>query len=182
MKRGEIMHTPYLIQRLKKPFTKKPKTPLDVLRKFGLFSSGLSPEAKEVISEICVFDYMGSSEYEFGAIPKALTKIIKQDLISFNITVPFSHKSFTKDNIISGERKIFIICPKAIKEEVSDYIRKIGNEDERCKERTSFRASLASREFDRNIFGWFDIENLFMFFKDHRMFNAWKAILLKKEG
>ena len=58
----------YLIQRLGKP--------TGGIGPFsfggGFINGGLSNEGAKAISSICIFDYMGAAEFEFGALPKAL--------------------------------------------------------------------------------------------------------------
>ena len=71
-------HRPYLIQRLDKPY--KSDGPLgDISRMFafggGLKDGGMSKEAYELVNKLWRFDYMGASEFEWGAVPAALAAI-----------------------------------------------------------------------------------------------------------
>lgn len=69
---------PYLIQRLDRPRTSD--GPLgDISRCFafggGLKDGGMSKEAYALVAKLWRFDYMGASEFEWGAVPAALAAI-----------------------------------------------------------------------------------------------------------
>lgn len=77
------MKESYLIQRLKKPFKIEDKLKnLQNMFSFGggLTNGGLSKEAVSLIRNIFSFDYMGSSEFEWGAVPEAMKKIAQEGL------------------------------------------------------------------------------------------------------
>ena len=170
-----LEHNSYLIQRIKAPYLKEVKSPLQALIKFGLAATGLPKEAKELISTICVFDYMGSSEYEFGAIPKALRQMTKRKLVAITPTIAFSYRDYRNSKDITGNRTVYIIAPELDIEEVQKRIENLAIGKENCKERTQFSASLAEAKYDADILGWFDLDNHFMFFKDVKMFKDWCA-------
>ena len=58
------LHTAHYLQRLVSPGM----NPFS----FGAGGGGISAEAKELLSNLFWFDYMGAAEYEFGAVPSAL--------------------------------------------------------------------------------------------------------------
>jgi hypothetical protein len=60
-----MINQSWLVQRLHAPQS----GPFAALLNMPLISY---PEAREVLSQIFSFDYMGSSKFEFGAVPKAL--------------------------------------------------------------------------------------------------------------
>ena len=70
------MKRTYLIQRLKKSQAEK-------FKKRGLmgnpFGGGidLNREAYNALAQFISFDYMGSAEFEFGALPEAISSIFK---------------------------------------------------------------------------------------------------------
>jgi hypothetical protein len=91
---------PYLIQRLQKPL-RVPENANPLLKAMaggaaGPFSfggsyvrGGLTEEANKALGEIFMFDYMGSSEFEWGAVPKALSGLAQdnKNLKAFEVVV-----------------------------------------------------------------------------------------------
>lgn len=172
------MKNSYLIQRLKKPYLKEIKHPLQALAKYGLAATGLNEKARELLSHVCVFDYMGSSEYEFGAIPKALRDMVNNqaNLTTYVEKIKFTFKPFGETEFISGNTNVYIVGNKNDMPTIIERIRTIALGQENCKERTNFPGSLAEYEFDKNVVGWFDLDNGFMFFKDEQMFKDFKTL------
>ena len=73
----ELKYNPYLIQRLEIGNNVDKVSPQDVKNWNGFESpnvKGWSKESKVPLNEWLSFDYMGASEFEFGAIPKSLKK------------------------------------------------------------------------------------------------------------
>lgn len=177
------MREPYLVQRLNKPYKGETKTPLQMMSKFGLAATGFSGEARKYLSEICVFDYMGSSEYEFGAIPESLITMgkIGENLRGYNFSCPYLCTFWdrkTKGNKEQkGTRDVYVICTKHHIVEAVDYITDLARGEDHCKERTKVAQSLAEHEWSENTLGWFDLVNYFMFFKDLEMYNNFCVLL-----
>ena len=97
------MERSYLIQRLLKPTQFGVELPFGSFG-CGLVAGGLSKKAVEVINGMWTFDYMGSAEFEFGAVPEALNTIInyrKQD------------KAITGQ--IQLQKPVFYLCEKDMK-------------------------------------------------------------------
>lgn len=71
---------PWLIQRLEKPYEKRGDG-LDLGEVFsfggGLLRGGMSKEAHALVSKLWRWDYMGASEFEWGAVPAALSALVK---------------------------------------------------------------------------------------------------------
>ena len=71
------MKRTYLIQRLEKPRTLKiagvelKDNPFSFGG--GLRNGGLSKDATDLLRPLFSFDYMGAAEFEFGAVPEALS-------------------------------------------------------------------------------------------------------------
>lgn len=70
----------WLVQRLRKP----PKREHPIFGKDnpfsfggGLQNGGLSGEAMDLLREVWSFDYMGAAEFEWGAVPEALSRLAK---------------------------------------------------------------------------------------------------------
>jgi hypothetical protein len=130
------MKQPYLIQR-------------------GKINHPIAP-VSACISEAIDFDYMGSSEFEFGALSKSLRRIeksgwkirsvpeIMQGEIALRVWSPFSDEEFE-------EYKAYLI-----------QLRIPGANSIRTKERTAFEeGSTISECFGINF--WWDIQNDVMF-------------------
>ena len=173
------MQNSYLIQRLKKPYyVKEIKTPLQALAKYGLAATGLSEKAHELLSQICIFDYMGSSEYEWGAIPTALRAMVNNqaNLMTAVDAVDFTYKPFGETKAITGNANVYIIGNRTDIITIIERINEMTLGKENCKERTKFSGSLANDKYYADILGWFDLDNGFMFFKDKNMFNDFKTL------
>jgi len=173
------MRPPYIVQRLHKPYEGELKTPLQALCKYGLAATGLPAKIKEILSEVCVFDYMGSSEYEFGAIPKALKALAinADNLCCAELSCSYSYKSWSDKEKKEGSRTVYVICDSKMSKDVHSYLDQMARGEEHCKERTEFAGSLAEHEFSKNTVGWFDLANGFMFFKDKQMFEDFRTLL-----
>lgn len=182
------MQESYLIQRLRKPFKiKNPKTPLEKLAVANPFAfgggfknGGLSDEAMNMLCDIFQFDYMGSAEFEFGAVPEALQIIAKgkDNYITFEIPkVKYKYKDWKTRKDLSGTNSIYVICHKDWKEEVVKRIKTkaLGDYGKRkdnfhTKEGVFLDSSLAGGPF-RHTVGWLELDNGYFFFTDVEMFS-----------
>lgn len=82
------MKSTYLVQRLLPPT--KVEGPLGKAhRVFGGGMLGLTKKAWDVLDEVCVVDYMGSAEYEFGTLPRSLHELAQdhEKLVAFEFVV-----------------------------------------------------------------------------------------------
>ncbi len=180
----------YLIQRLQKPLVIEGKNKDSVLAKlvidnpfaFGGGGGGLSKEAMDILRDVLRFDYMGSAEFEFGAVPEALQTIIKsKTLIATEISVKarLSEYWYKKDKCgrrTDKERPfetktVYVICPKEMLDHVTTTVKMCATNE----------ISLGLKEacrLDRGLFpenaydpvGWLELDNGFMFFADKEMF------------
>lgn len=177
----------YLIQRLRKPVViKNPTTALEKLMVANPFAfgggyknGGLSDEAMGLLKDIFEFDYMGSAEFEFGAVPEALQAIgkAKEDYIAFQIPkVRYKHTDWETRKESIGTNPVYVICHKDWKEEVikrikakalGDYGRSKNSFN--TKEAVLLNDSLAGGHF-RNIGGWLELDNGYFFFTDIVMY------------
>lgn len=160
---------PFLIQRL------EPKK--DFIDSFsfgggGLKNGGLSPEAMSLLKGIFSFDYMGSAEFEWGAIPKSLEHIAKnhQDYLGFVLTCE------TKEHKL-GE--VYLLCNSTDYKKISTWIiSKAYNEYDtslRTKERVGLQ-EVINKTAHRKTCGWLDIDNHFFFFTDKEMYENVKKL------
>lgn len=154
--------TPNIVQRIEKApeWRKKQYIPFEK----GLIKKGLSDEVGEVFQEIMSFEYMGSSEFEWGALPKSLEFAIihanDNDYISAEIDI-VGYKGNSKS--------VYYICHKDIEENVCMWLKKAGKgEHPRTQEAVRLNYVLNGDEI--RTCGWYDFDNKFWFFTDRNMF------------
>jgi len=164
----------YLIQRLRKPCNSKNETLANAFAfGGGLPNGGIPKEGMVLLKEIFSFDYMGSAEFEFGAVPKALSKIANnfENLIGFTIHAPYEYKHWDEVKCDKGIKQIHIICEKEQRDEVVKRIKNFAKKD--CygdtKEAVRLNENLAKEDDD--IRGWLEIDNGYFFFSDKEMFD-----------
>lgn len=171
----EKLRRTYLVQRLNEPmgglFGMK-----DNPFSFGggLVNGGLSKEFMDLVRPIFSFDYMGSAEFEFGAVPKSF------QYIANNI------KNYNTHELMIGKEKVFVICQNDVTTEVDEVIKQLAKNKIHTKESTNLDAALGlskyyPREKCRTI-GWLEIDNHFMFFTNEATFNKVAVLFgLKQE-
>lgn len=135
----------YLIQRLERPF--KSEGPLGDLSKAfcfggGLKDGGLNKEAYALIDKLWRFDYMGASEFEWGAVPAALNAIVQYrkaevlDGFTLQLTGPapevrdkrfpeYADCSKTKTKTAS----LMVLCHRAHRTNVIDVLERLTEND-----------------------------------------------------
>jgi len=149
------MERTYLVQRLKKPQEK--------INPFnfggGLENGGLSNEGAELINKIWSFDYMGASEFEWGAIPKALQRIAQYS---------------SKGNAVTGQlgKDVHYLCERDIRSNVEQAIREIADDSLRLKEPAYLKEVIEGKNtFAQRYVGWLELNNGFAFFVDRDMYD-----------
>lgn len=152
------MNRVWLVQRLEVPYDGYENNPFSFGG--GLPNGGIKESLMAVIKYIFSFSYMGSAEFEWGAVPSALKAL-------------HTHKSLINFKLDNG---LYVICPSEIKEDLTKWLNAIY-EDEYTyplKETLQFNRALIS---DSNIGGWLKIERddyckePFMFFINKTMYN-----------
>lgn len=184
------MNRPYLIQRLNKPYLTE-NGEKSFLQKVGeafsfgggLKNGGLSEKAMSLLSDIWSYDYMGSSEFEWGAVPKSLQRMATDydKLVSGEVEVTAIHRDWRKKKPTTKKGNVYYICIKDDEEEVIEWIKKFSNSikrDYNTKERVGLAESICKDEEDtfRSAVGWHDITNHYLFFTDKEMFDKTKAL------
>lgn len=161
------MQRTYLIQRLGKPYPIEGNEDFKkLINSFsfggGLKDGGLSDKAMNLIKMVWRFDYMGSAEFEWGAVPESLSNIFeyckKKKVVIGNISL----KSDLQD--------VNFICQLGDEKEVIKVIKELYEKDYKyhLKESCLLKRSLGEKEPD--IQGWLELDNHFMFFIDKEMF------------
>ena len=154
----ELSRSTYLVQRLNKP---RPGYDNPFCFGGGLRNGGLSEDAMKLLRPIFSFDYMGSAEFEFGAIPQCFQSIAK------NI------KQYSVHEIVINKMPVYIICKDDVKELVDETIKELAKDKIRCKGWTGFNQALGlskySKKEDCRTLGWLELDNEFLFFVNKEM-------------
>lgn len=156
------MRESYLIQRLQKPSNwKAGGKVIDNPFSFGggLVNGGLSKDAMGLLRGILSFDYMGSSEFEWGAVPAALRFLAEQA---------------SAGTLVAGkEDEVFYVSPAAYETEVKSRIAALRENEyawqkkEHCGLKDYFESK---KEYARSTVGWLELDNGYAFFVDPKMF------------
>lgn len=103
------------------------------------------------------YDYMGSAEFEFGALPQSYKRI----RFYFNKYKIFDTGIKNKNGVLC-----FVLCNEFIKDEVISNIKELSEDKIRLKEFITFKSHITKSEYSwesaRENF-WWDIKNDFMF-------------------
>jgi hypothetical protein len=127
-------------------------------------------EDKSGIDSILSFDYMGSSEFEWGALPKSLGNI-RSELNEYTyLDVPL------KDKVIT------VFCKDSHKSDVKLYLTELAENKMRLKEFSAFDSYIKNDGYFKDRFDfWWDIENNLMFWKKNIEFESkFKTIIATK--
>ena len=128
-------------------------------------NGGISKESMQILKSIFSFDYMGSAEFEWGAIPTALNSMLEAKLSTATLT-----------------NGVFILAPEAIMNDVISWVETASFNPQRLKEHLGLQEALAKSKFAKTK-GWLKIEDSdhceepFMFFVDEEMFNKTCEVL-----
>jgi len=179
------MKQSYEIQRLANPLLgNSPLIALSEAFSFGggLVNGGLSKDVMHLLNPICGFDYMGSAEFEFGALPKALNAMVAAgELTAYPLQVKTEDKTptwFSEDQAGGVcTDVVYVLCPFTQREEVSKRIRRFAQDEnlERTRERVCLEEAIRIRtkgEHKPRILGWIELNNGYAFFLDK---NMWKG-------
>ena len=122
------------------------------------------------IDKFFSLDYMGSSEFEWGAIPKALKEwrshldLLPRDPTHLRLVVPHS---LVKSEGDKREVTLAYVGPPEWKESVEKFIqRHLNGDPPYMKERTDLTDALFGDRWSRDIVGWWDILNHWAIFKN----------------
>lgn len=135
------MKKPYLIQRAK--FENRPD--------------------KKGIDQLLSFDYMGSSEFEWGALPKSL-KRVRENLADY---VLFQY-SFKKH----PAKVVTVFCTKEQQDLVGDILEQLSEGKIRLKEYCDLDNYVVPKTKYRDNDFWWDIDNDWFFWKTNADFDT----------
>lgn len=147
--------TPYLIQRMM--FWKSPRG--------------------EGFDDILSMDYMGSAEFEFGALPKSLKRICQlADLLSVELVVPEIIRE--RDN-----KALFLIGVPEYVEIYQKFMGKISDEGYSTLEFVGLGAEVKAEESFRNHDAWWDLRFDVMFaFGEENAKRVMSAIIATRDS
>lgn len=159
------MRNSWLVQRLNKPWIGHER-----LAAFGEAfqfgggrrNGGLSDEAMDLIRGIWSFDYMGASEYEWGAVPEGLNKMARAKLVAFSFPgIPDDDGS-----------TVYVVCPEEMCQEVQERVAGwAAGEGPETRDFIGIDRTLRPEsEWDGENVGWVELDNGFAFFTDKTMF------------
>lgn len=167
------MNNSYLIQRLLK---KEIDLPTNLA--FGLGGGQFKTHELDIIRKAFSFDYMGSSEFEFGAVPKSMNRIWdhKEQFVCGRVKLHYKYEDYFSREKDEGNGFVYYICRKEDESEVKARLAKWAMEDNpyvnHTKERIglSWAMSKVKPEASFRPQGWIEIDNDFFFFIDKKMF------------
>lgn len=190
---------PWLIQRLNRPhawpeghFMKGKDNPFAFGG--GLRDGGFGKKAMDLLRPIFSFDYMGSAEFELGAVPKAIQSMIASmnDLCAVSFEIDQSKVSFDswesryfKPPVKGVMKSIHLIAKVSHHEPAEKYILSLmGKKEPELKEGTNFKGALldlkdAKDDWLHKTQGWLDIDNCLFFFTDFEMFDRTKMLFFE---
>lgn len=122
------------------------------------------------IDSILKFDYMGSSEFEWGALPKSLSRIREKDQYTY-LDIP------VKDKVIS------VYCKESQKSEVREYLNKLAENVFHLQEYSDFDTYINPSNLKSRTDFWWDINNDLMFWgKNHEFEANFKKLIVGKKA
>ena len=169
------LESTWLVQRLEKPHRGNSENPFTFGG--GLVRGGINKEVYGILNKIFTFDYMGAAEFEFGAVPKALDKIVDY---------------FNNGHGVCGELniegvQIYYLTDARVQKETEQRIRDLAvdpfsKKGIRTKERVGLHETIKKKKgsTDRwlqEYLGWIELDNGFIFFSDKEAFENFRSLL-----
>lgn len=175
----------YLVQRLEKP-TRPTVFGQDNPFAFGggLRNGGLSDDAMAALRGIFSFAYMGSAEFEWGAVPQALSGLAKdaKSLVAFEFEVDLAdvppNWRDRGQRGITGTALLYGLSRRDHEAEVRERVVGWSHEQyPRLKESLHLVQTLRPHdEWDGETVGWLELDNGFFFFTDRVMWEQTSAL------
>jgi hypothetical protein len=134
----------------------------------GLRNGGLGKKAMELLRPIFEFDYMGSSEFEWGAVPNALEFMSKTPLVTGAVNLD-------PDKV---DEVVYYVCPIPYEEGVQVRITELYKATVRLKARCDLNEYFdKTSKYPTRTRGWLELDNGFAFFVDKTMYEKFCKIL-----
>ena len=123
---------------------------------------------KKGVDQLFQFDYMGASEFEWGALPEALKAMKDQENVGMPITTQDGDRTVTA--YFHGPEGVLPIAQHLFETHYHGNRR-----DCYTKERTQIQDAYSPRnEWDKELIGWWDIEHHFVIFKSKQDRKLWR--------
>lgn len=114
-------------------------------------------EGKKGIDSLLRFDYMGSSEFEWGALPSSL-KRVRENLSNY-VQFQYSFKKYPS-------KVVTVFCKKEQEEFIGDILEKLALRQIRLKEFSAFDSYIKDDGYFKDKFDfWWDIDQDWFFWK-----------------
>lgn len=181
-----VMLHSFRIQRLGLPYRSSFIGKVNHNTAFGVLGSGLSNEDRDRLISICTFDHMGDLDFAGGALPDTIDKMVKTELVAFDMeahTSPYDYHP--RGRPLHGRHActIHVICPHTIREDVAVRIARIAFEEPFGVKRPVYlERSIRQRAKAikaRNA-GWIELDNGFVFFVYKQMARKMRDYLTSK--
>jgi len=152
----------------------------------GLRNGGLSDDAMDLLRDVFSFEYMGAAEYEFGAVPEALSAMAASAeagalrASSFAIPLKAVAAPWRGDagDIANKLCEIYVLCPTGWIKEAHKRIADLAAGKVSTKMGTSFANVLRpdASDYQPTTRGWLELDNGFMFFAGREMWEQTCAL------
>ena len=141
-------------------------------------TGGMSQENFDEMSKVFSFHYMGAAEFEFGALPEAVNKVLadKVDYVTGCTKAKWESENWETRKMKKGIGEVFYICHKDHVDEVISRIKTWAKGKHVPPYHTKERVRLDDAFANDCFKGWFEYDNGFLFFTDKEMFEGTKAI------
>jgi rhodanese-related sulfurtransferase len=128
---------------------------------------------KTGIDSILYFDYMGSSEFEWGALPTSLKRIRAEESEYTYLDIPIKGVD-KKDKVIT------VFCKNSQKTEIGAYLERLATNSAQLKEYSDFNTYINPSYSKNSTDFWWDIDNDIMFWKKNPEFEVkFKGLITK---
>ncbi|MDG6980968.1 MAG: hypothetical protein JRN51_07640 [Nitrososphaerota archaeon] len=140
---------------------------------FGAGKGGFDDATLKALDDVFDFDYMGAAEFEWGAVPNALSSLracVKEKRASYG---SFLYRSTVP---------VYFICAVEDKKRVLGAIRRLvnGSAGTQAFRYAGIAEALGRKAKPRDVAGWLDVINHFMFFTDETMYKKTLHFLAEK--
>lgn len=173
------MNRTWLIQRLTVPHPDERTTAPTNTYRDAMRAGGEAPAWAAVMRRgVFGLDYMGSAEFEFGAIAKALRAMAEAagDFTTHTVTIPRAEIAVQRRSRRGAPRDgtAYLLARPGHMEHAEEIVRAAAR-NERLDMKESTRLADAfnpERADEARIGGWLELDNLFWFFTDKAMFDG----------
>lgn len=149
----------------------------------GLANGGLSGQAMSLLRDVFAFDYMGAAEFEFGAVPEALSALAgaHKSLVVASVEIPLREVAANwrepKGYEPEGFGTVYLLCRDSHLPHVKVRVRQMARRELPLKEWTNLDSTLRpTASYDGDTVGWLELDNGFMFFTDREMWSKSAAL------